>query len=235
MISSFELSFSTSALEFLLLGMVFWSIATVANFKGYKHTDASVRTPVYATRLIFVAMLSLIVLSEPFPITKIVGTGLILLGIVFLNFRKKIFSFRDIGIQFILLAALLTSIALTIDKIALNFFSPMVYGFFIYLADTIVFGSLAFKKAFHIKSLVKTKISFIITAAILDVFSYFGLLWALKLQQASIVFPIAQMGGLISVTGGIIILKERQNMLQKIFGAMIAILGAVMVAGYFVI
>jgi len=235
MVSSFQFSFSTSALEFLVLGMIFWSIATVVNFKGYKHTDASVRTPVYTIRLIFVAVLSFIVLSEPFPVTKIVGTGLILFGIMFLNFRKKIFSLKDIGIKFVLLAALLTSIALTVDKIALNFFSPMVYGFFIYFADTTAFGMLSFKRMHHLKSIVRSKMKIVVAAAVLDVLSYFGLLWALKLQQASVVFPIAQMGGLIAVIGGIIILKERQNISQKIFGVSVAILGAAMVAGYLAI
>lgn len=236
MISAFQFTFNFVALQILILAMFIWGITTIINFKTFQKTEASIRTPVYTTRVIFVAFLSFFVLSEPFPLSKIIGTILIFVGIFMLNLRKRIFSLKDFGIQLIILTAFLVSVATTVDKIALGFFSPVVYGFFIFLADTIAFGFIASKRIVHLKGLLKSKMKIIVVAGFIDAIAYLGILSALKLQQASISFPLIILGsGMTAVIGGIIILKERQNILQKIFGSLIAILGALLVAGYFVI
>ena len=232
---SFKIPTQTSAWYILPLSMFLWGITTVVTFKSYKHIDVSIRATFSNSKFFYVAILSFFVLSEAFPPSKILGTILIFAGILAINLRKRIFSFRDIGVILTLISSFISAIAVIVDKFALSLFPPMMYIIFTYLGPTISLGMVTSTRIEKLKTIIRKRFGWILLSASIDVVYYLSLLNALSIQEASVVFPISQLASLIAVFGGIVILKERQNISEKLLGAAIAIVGALFVSGYLAI
>jgi len=214
---------------------ILWTLYGALLFKAYSYLEASVASPLSKIRLFFVLMASVIILGEHITFGKILGTLMIFAGAIVISYRKKksiIPSYKK-GVFLIIISAFVISAALLIDKYAMNFFNVETYLVPVYLMSPLLLTALMVKRDYrhHLKNIFKRSLIPTILTSILSVGYYYLILYAFKYAEASVVVPIAELSILISVIGGIIFLKERENMAQKIVATVILIMGAILVSG----
>jgi drug/metabolite transporter (DMT)-like permease len=158
---------------------------------------------------------------------------MIFIGAVLLTIeRGKLFKkLSNIGVQLTIVSALLIAITSIVDKMAMGYWPPAMYGFFVYLVPGSILGGFTLKRIDKFVRLVKSVTPLIVIAALFDVLAYYFLLNAYSLTEVSKVYPIVQLSVLFAVIGGIILLKEKKDILPKLIGAIIMILGAILISG----
>jgi drug/metabolite transporter (DMT)-like permease len=218
----------------VLCSSVLWSLIAVIAMHTYKYTKVSLRAPVNESRAFWLLLFSAIILGELITMQKILGVALIFLGLVYLNYKKGSWgSFADRGVQLTFLVAIISALTAVVDKKATAYWTPGVYGALVYIIPSIFIGAYAItQKGKDVKHIIKTKHSWLIAVVILGFIFYFCQLSALKLAEASVVYPVLRMSSLFTVLGGIIFLNERSDILKKIISTIVVIAGVALVSGY---
>ena len=213
---------------------VLWTIIVLTSFNAYKFTHVSLKEPISQTRLIFVFILSIILLAESITMVKGIGTLIIFFGIVTLTYHKgEVFGrLSEKGVRLTLLSALLMSIVAIIDKKAMSYFTPGMFGFLVYLIPGLILLLFVKKRTQETKKLIKTKWPYVLLVIMFGMSMYYFNLKAYTLAEASVVFPIIRISSFISVLGGMFIFKEeRKDILRKVIASIIIILGAILISG----
>jgi uncharacterized membrane protein len=73
---------------FLILSGIIWTISSILSFSSYKHTNLTIREVISQSRLVLVFVLSIIFLAEKFVYDKLLGTGIMLFGMILLTYHK---------------------------------------------------------------------------------------------------------------------------------------------------
>lgn len=235
-IIEFELPELNMAWLLVLVSSILWASVAFTGFQAYKHLEVSKKTPIGKIKSVFVLLFSVIFLKEVLTTEKIIGTLLIIVGILVLNYKKgKYFiNLKDKGVLLTLLSSFLMSIVLIVDKFATNYFKPGMYSFLVYFIPALVLMPFALRKKKEIKSILKNTLAATISTILLGSAYYYLMLRAFKLTDASIVVPIIESSILIAVFSGIKYLKETKDILQKIISSIIVILGAIILSGIIV-
>lgn len=217
----------------VIISSILWALVAFTGFKAYAHLEVSTKSPIGRSKLFFVLLFSVIFLKESLTIEKLIGTILIFVGIIIITYKRKIgFSkLKERGVLLTLLSAFLMSIVLLIDKYATSYFNPGMYSFLVYFLPAIVLFPFVINKKNEMKSIIKNRFSATIGAVLLGAAYYYLLLRAFRLTEASIAVPIVELGTLVAVFGGIIFLKEREDISKKLIAAVIVILGVILVSG----
>jgi len=231
-LSNFTIPADNFSYLILLDGILLWTLISAVTTKSFQYIEASERAPLKQSQIIFLLILSYALLKESLTFNKIFGSLLIFLGVILISYRKgQTFGrLSEIGTQLTLLAAALTATVSIVDKIALKYWNTGSYSFFTYLFPSLIFGVLVIKKGDQIKKLIKFRLLPVIVSVVLQAAYYYSRLLAFSLTDVSNVFPILRLSVLVGVVGGIIFLKEKENVPQKILSAIIMISGAWMVA-----
>jgi len=216
----------------LILSGSIWTVFSLLQFKAYSYLEASIASPISRVKLFFVLILGVIFLNETISLGKVAGTLLIFIGIVVLSYKKNVKRphIEKKGIALIILSTMLISVALLIDKYALNFFTVATYTAPIYLMKPILLIPWVMKRKHHIKSIFKQSLIAVFATSALSVGYYYLTLMAFKQAEASAIVPITEMSTLFAVIGGIVILKERTFITRKLIAATIVVFGAILVA-----
>lgn len=213
-----------------------WASVAYTGFHAYKYLDVSVKIPFTKSfRVIFVLLFSVIFLKESLSFEKIFGTLLIFLGIILLAYKNKSSSESTSkkGFLLALYSTFIVSIVLLVDKYAMRFFSPGMYSFMVYSVPLLFLIPFMFRKKSELKSVLNNSFKATIISVILSSVTYYLILHAFRLEEASVVIPIMQLSILISVFGGILILKEKKDIPRKLFAAILVIFGAILISGIF--
>lgn len=202
-------------------------MSCLIGFHAYKFTPVSLKTPFSQSRIIFLFLFSILILSEVITLKKLLGTLIIFVGIVILTYHKrKIFGrLTDKGVQLTLLTAFLFALVALIDKTAMKYFTAGMFGFLVYLIPGLILLLFVKKRTSPTKQLIKNKWPYVLAVIILGAAFYYSKLRAYSLADVSLVFPIIRTSTLISVLGGIIFLNEKEDLLKKIFSTFIIVLG----------
>jgi len=218
----------------LAIGMCLWLGINITGIKSLQMVEVSLREPVSQTRLLFILLLSVIFISETINFSKIAGTILIFSGLSLATYKGGEFFSRlkNKGIQLALLSAFLVSVVSIVDKTALKYWAVAPYLFLEFFVPGLVLGTMAFCRRDRLKEMMKSKYLYVILVTALGAVSSYTLYWAYQLKEVSVVFPIAQLATLITVIGGIVLLKERKDISLKILATVIMILGAILISGY---
>jgi transporter family protein len=214
----------------LALGVLLWTLSAVVTFKSFQLVEASARSPLKQTQIIFILILSYFLLGEVLTFSKVAGSLLIFIGVVFLSYEKGKTRFKfDMGFKLTLLSALIAAVVSLVDKVSLSYWSPTSYSFIVYLFPSLILGVFVRKRKGLVK-MIKARYLFIALAGFLE-FSYFiTRLTAFSLTDLSIVSPILRLSTLVTVVLGIVLLKERQRIGEKLFSAILMIVGAIIIS-----
>jgi len=234
MINNFTLPTSQSAYYILLLSILLWTIIVAVSFKSYQHIEVSLRGPLDKIKIPTLLILSYIFLSEPMTRSKVLGTILIFFSAALITFKKNkiLDGFSDRGVQLTLLSALLLAIVNIVDKVAMSYWSPAMFGFLLYLFPGMIIGILIPKRKNELSKLLRLRLWPVIVVTVLSFVFYYFRLKAYAIGEVSNVYPILNSGALISMFGGVILLKERKDIMKKIISAVIMFIGILLVAGY---
>ncbi|MBI5223261.1 DMT family transporter [Candidatus Micrarchaeota archaeon] len=217
---------------YILVGLasLCYALFTYLIFETHANLELSISTPIRRLVLVFTLILSIFVLKETLTAQKIAGTLLIFLGLVFLTSGGANFSLSNKkGIVLAILTALIASFSFMIDKLALNFFTPATFSFLVYFIPAMILFPFVKNKRVSVIALVKNKPLPLFGTVILGCSSYYFLLTAFLSIDTSTVIPIYELNGLVAVLGGIIFLKERQKMKEKLLAALVVLVGALLI------
>ncbi|HKZ35161.1 MAG TPA: DMT family transporter [Patescibacteria group bacterium] len=212
----------------LLLNGVLIGAASLFMFKALKFTDASEYTILHTSATFWTIIASAIFLNEIITFNKILGTILIILGVIIVTWRQKkqklvfhkghlytLISSTAFGLAFTNEVFIVGQIGV-LQNLVIGFFLP---GLFVLLIKP--------KAIYTMKLLLKVKNLFSMT-----VFSLFYLFGAVTIfaayragGDASQLYPISNLSVISTVILAAIFLRERSHLGRKILGALAAFAG----------
>ena len=227
----FRLPSEPGAWLWVALSGIAWAAGLYLMFRSYNTLEVSVKMPIWKSRMLFAFLFAVFLLGESAGITKIIGTLLIFAGIILVTYERKTgFSkLKSEGVVLVLLAAMLSGLALIIDKIGVAYFPVGMFGFMSAATTALVLLPFVLGKKQEFSSLFRHRPYATLGAAFFGALAYFLMLSALKVIDASIAIPIFELGTLIAVGGGIIFLHEREGLVKKLVAALLAVAGAILV------
>lgn len=213
----------------VLAASFLWVIDNLVGFEAWKHIDVSLRAPISKVSILFVFLLSVLVLDESVTLQKIGGIALVFIGIIALTWEGKLFrGLSSKGVRLTILAELIYSILVIIDRFALNYFPTLMYSFLVYFLPALMMMPLAIRNKSHVKNLfLKNKIA-LFSVALLGAIGYYLQLTAYKMTEVSNVIPVIELSVLVSVFGGFLIYKER-NLGKRLVGAIFMLIGGILI------
>lgn len=207
-----------------------WGGYTIFLFKALQHTEAS-EVVVFLTSAVFWTILTAVIfLGETFGLQQIFGTGLILLAVLLVSYKKNGLSFHK-GTVYLLLAALFSGIAFANDNYALRQVETFSYAAISFSLATLII-------LFARVSLVPKLNSFLQPSLLIKMllmclfYSAFSLAIYLAYKaggNASQLGPILQSRVILTILLATLLLKERENLLKKLTSAALVTVGVLLV------
>jgi drug/metabolite transporter (DMT)-like permease len=206
------------------------TVGPVLLFKGYQILEASEVSILQSSQKLWAVLGAFLLLQEPFSLKKILGTLVIVIGIALSLWRGKKFQVNA-GVALILLATLfyagmdLVSYYLVRDFDAI---SLIVYVCYLPVFVLLLLRPQAIKKiAFYFKPKYAVGVSVL---ALCDMVGTLCFFFAYQVgRNVAQIVPLAGFITINSVLLGIIFLKERTYLPNKIVGAVVTVAGAVLV------
>jgi transporter family protein len=216
---------------FILLYIISAFFADWLRFVTFKHLDVSLYQIVAQTRHIFMLLGGLLVFGELLTVSKIFAVFLIILGVFVALFKKNNFKW-SVGIWYAIISSFFAVLAFIFVKLIVVDFSEVATAS-IGLMSVGLISFLAGRGDWQkVQNEWRINRWGILVAASLFGFFEFTLFMALKLGEVSKVVPVTQSSLVFAVLGGIIFLKERSNLAQKLAGMSVVILG-ILILNYF--
>ena len=221
-----QYAISWRQLPFFVFLMIGGMMAPVCKFKAVKHLEASESSILLSSQNLWEVMLAFIVLRETFSSQRLLGTLIVLLGIGIAQWRKTRFVFND-AVIFALMASLIYALNNIVGDFVLRDYDVFSFNAYTWLLPLITL--------ICIRPHIYKKLSFyrqprhLISVIIVACTATLGTICISRAYQvarnASLIAPISASGTIFTVIFAILILKERNNMRQKLGGAIIVVIG----------
>lgn len=210
----------------LFLSAFLYGVGNVFIFVALRHIEASLFTIIFASRAVITILASTILLQESLIFSQLIGTVLILTGVVFASLETAKLRFSKLNV-FAILAAIFFGLAITNDRFILKSVDIFPYVFIQNLISASIIAIIKPKSFLKIKTFFGNQIflkAFIIcaiyAAATISFFS------ALQISNnLSQVASINITSVVLTVLLASIFLKEKNNIPQKLLGAISAMAG----------
>ena len=213
----------------ILVYTVFATAAPVLAFKALKSIGTSENSILSSSARLWVVLGAFFFLHEPFSMQKIVGTVVILGGIIISQWRKEKIDINK-GMFYALIAAVAYAIAETISYDLLRSFNVLSYSvlscFLPVIALIILMPRSLRKLSFYRKPSRAINISIV---SVNDTIGTVCVFLAYQVgRNAAQIGPLLATQTILSVILAILILKERDHMVNKIIGAVVVVIGVVL-------
>ncbi|MCB9358504.1 DMT family transporter [Candidatus Woesearchaeota archaeon] len=225
----FELPSEPIAWVIALLSGILWSITLIASNYAFKNLSSSLKIIIHQSRLIIIVIAGYFIFNDSIGWNQLIAIGLIITGIIIIANPKNIeWSWK--GFALTVLGAFCSALALSSEKFVLNYFTPESYIGISFMLPALILSPFALQRQNEIKRIIKNRFRTILAACLSGVLATYFIYRAYNSENISVVIPIIESSILVTVVGGIILLKERQDILRKIIGAVIVLAGAILVA-----
>lgn len=214
----------------LLMGILY-GLANVSVFKSLKLTDASQFGVLFQSKNLFAIVGTSLIFNEMLTAKQWIGALLIIVGVVIVSLNKTKFKL-DKGSVLALLAGLLFGAANINDRFLVSYFDPYSYVVVGFLFPAILIAVIYPKKLSGIKMFINKKyllkmILLCLTYG-LSATAFFAALSTT--DNASQLFSINSFSVITVVLFSIIFLKEKDFMPRKILGAILSLIGLLLVS-----
>lgn len=216
-------------IKLLIVSSIYFWAGTLF-YTSYKTGSASINSILLSSSVIVTTILGIIFFNESTSLTKIIGSLIVVLSIIYLNYNHKLKLTK--GNYFALSGAVLYGVGYTIDKSFSISMAPHLYQ--ILFSFFIMLSGLLYRGRIIIKDISKIGRDTLLSATI-AAFSFF--LWN-KLNFVS--YSIGgEVGRIDSINNSVIfiiiileffILKDKSNITKKIIAALIAFIGVTLLA-----
>ncbi len=212
--------------------VIIYTLANICIFQSLSRIDASEFSILFVTRGIWTILTATLFLHESFAIRQTLGTSLILGSVIWITYRRKMTGLNT-GILFGLAAGILFGIGYVNDAYIVQFFpAPITYSFLDFLLPGLVLFFLFFRsvKKTAADMLHSKKILTLLVLCLLYAIFGISILLAYKFGgEASVIGAVSQTATILTVLLAIIFLKEKDNILKKMIGSVIAVIGVILV------
>ena len=192
-------------------------------FVARRGMDAGSFTVIMRLQTVIGFIGAIVLLQEPLTISKVTGVSLIIAASILIILRNKKITLSS-SLGYALLCSLAIGSTGFIDKPASAQLPPSLYSFITWTLSLVIiaFPGVSKKeivKEFHIGGWK------VVIAALLNVIGFIFYLLAVSRAEASRVNPIVATGSILTVLGGILLLKERDHLWRKLVAGLIAFVG----------
>lgn len=198
---------------FLCLSGVTTALLWISYFKALSLADVNKVTPIDKTSTVITLILSYLFLDENITYIKIISIILIIMGTYLMVGKSQNKNNNKTWILYAILTAIFTSLSAILGKIGINNIDPNIgnlirtFIVFIIIWIVVIFG----KKYNEIKKVNKKDWIFIILSGVSTGLSWLMFFQALKVGEASMVFPIEKLSVVVAVLFSSIFLNEKLN------------------------
>ncbi|MBI2445223.1 EamA family transporter [Candidatus Micrarchaeota archaeon] len=220
---------------FVVLAGSAWALQQVMAFKSLRFTAASIREPIYQTKLLWAALFAFLLVAEGFTPSKWAGFVFLLAGALVIAYRHPPGESSPQGVALVVSSAALTGLAYVLDKLALSHFSVTSYAI---LVSVLSGGFIALHAARHglLRRLAffgRRHVKTILLASLMGAVSYWLQIKAVSLGPVGTIAALLELSMVFTTLGGIVLLQERQAVGRKLVGIGLAVVGALMLRGFF--
>ncbi len=226
-----EQTFSNNLYIFILFSSVLYALHAAFGFKSLQTVEVSRFTVIYSFRSVVTIFAATMFLDEKLTFVQMTGALLILSAIIFLNTKslKGIFNFSR-GEIYALLASITFGIATVSDKYLLDWFDYVPYLFIDFIVPGIILFLVRPKTVQESVGLLKDKLGpkilLFSTLYAIAAITFFAALT--QADNASLVSGVGQVGSIVTVLLGIVLLRERKDLSKKLIAASLSFVGLIL-------
>lgn len=196
-------------------------------FSSSKYIPPSVSGSITKFRLIWVMLLGIIILQESSSALKIIGTLLTVVSGIVLT--KQVSKSKDVkGILYALSATIFYAIVIILYKYLFIYFNPQSLTFFIFFIPMIINFCTMRRSIRRIKVLAQNHLGLVVLTCVFGGLANLAMNQGLLLGETSRVLGIIESFLVLTLIGEHFFLKEKDNLLVKIFAVISASVGAVL-------
>ena len=214
---------------FLLVACVFYAINDRINTTTRKGLEVSTHSMLSQLSTVFIITWGIIIFKEPIVIKKIIGALLIIVGNIFVLYKKGKFEFN----KYVLLSILCNiafSIAISIDVgISDQFNLPLYVAITLLVPSILVFLFNKVKVSDVIEEYKTGNKKAIFVIVISWGFMIIEMIRSYQFGSVTTIAPIAAITTILNVFVAYFVQKEKDSMLKKVIAAIIVILGIILI------
>ncbi len=213
----------------LIISLFSYTAGTLVSYKAFQTGEANERAVINQLQNVLTLALAALLLSEPLLASKVLGVLLILVAAVLCTYRKSGSRWHVSGVKLFLVAALFFGIGGLSDKVALQFFPVLLYAPLMFIGPAVVALAMLGRQTMpRLRAVWVRHGLWIPLFSILSAIPYLAFLYALRELPVSVVAPFMNTNVVLTAVGGIILLNEREGWPQKLAGAALAFVGALL-------
>jgi drug/metabolite transporter (DMT)-like permease len=222
-IKDFKVTLSILPWIAAIVASIFYGLFERFRFKVAKSLEASIYSTVSSFSAVVAFISGSLLYSEGITPSKLFGFILIICSLILASVEKgkKLVS-KGLGLG--LLTFTMLGIGWSLDKKGSTSFSPEFYNVMVWLAGLLIIFYPSISRKDMIKE-ARTGSWKLFLIALLNVIGYFLQLKALTMADSTRVVPIVQTSTIFTVILGILILKEKGRIPQKVLAGILAIAG----------
>ena len=226
----FQYHLSLNQIALFIPLTIITAIGLVLLFKSFQNVEASENTIIQSSGKLWTVIGAFIFLHEVFSIKTLIGTVLIIIGIAITIYEKKKIKFNN-GVILVFIATVFYSIGDLISYYLVRDLNPMSFMVYLYFLTVVVLLIIKPKTIFKIKYFFKPQRAIVLTwlsliSTVGSAFSFLAYKAGGGVGQITVILGLTTF---FSVLMSVTFLKERNNLLNKIIGAIIVVVGALFV------
>ncbi|MBI2032314.1 MAG: DMT family transporter [Candidatus Levybacteria bacterium] len=212
------------------LATLFFGLFEANQFFARKNLEASRLSIFFQITPVVTFFGSLIFLSESITLQKTVGVGIIFAGNLIAVYKHG-GHITPRGLFYALASVIALGLAYVADKRAFSYYPLGLYMLISYFFPIFyIFILMPRNRLISIQYELKRTGWKTFLLAIFSVSGYYMVLKTFQLTEASVAIPIIFSSTVLTALGGIIILKERTSIPQKIIGAIVVVTGVTLLS-----
>ncbi len=213
----------------LLAMTILYAGANIFIFKSLKVTEASRFTVIFSSKTLFAVLGISLFFKEVLSVDQWYGVIFVILGVIVVSIQKTFLKLNR-GDIYAFIAAVLFGLANTNDRYLIKFFDPYSYVVIGFLLPAILIAVIYPSKIKLIKMYFQKNIIYkMILLFVLYGLSAATFFTALQITpNSSLAFSINATSGVLIVILSIIMLKEKDYMPRKIIGAILSLIGLIL-------
>ncbi len=224
------LVFSSDAVRYiplLLLSGVLYGIYDATQFSARKYLEASSFSIILQIAPVIAFLLSILILKEGITSIKVAAVAFIILGNVLAIYRSQGHITRK-GLFFGIIVATVSGFAYVVDKATFPHIPFMLYSITVYVVPAIIVSTIFAARGGGVSEIADEWRRFtwrIPLISLLGVTTYYFIYRTFLITDASVAVPLTSSSTVLTVLGGILLLGEKGNVLRKILGAVLVLVG----------
>lgn len=214
---------------FIIIGL--GEFLAIYNYmKMHSHAELSTSSLIMQLRLFFVPLLAMVLLNERLLLHSYIGILLIFIGqiIALTNKNIRINDFINSAVKYSLISCFIVSVNNIVQKYASHMFNPQLITLAMATPSLVLFPMLMKDPLKRIPHLGRLKWKNILLGAIFNAFTMVFLILAIKIGPVGKVTALQQSILMLQMLLGYLYLNERNNIINKLAGAVIVVIGIIL-------